>query len=612
MSQSAVLESTGIADLYRRVWHYADGVRLRWTLAMGLLVSSQLIKLSVPWLAAQAINAIQTGGMAGLTRAGWWIAAIIGVYVGAWCMHGPGRVMERSVGVKVRRGVADALYGKLTRVPLAWHDKHHSGDVQHRVDQASHALFDFAQNQFIYLQNAVNLLGPLIALSLLSQMTGGIAIVGYVLVGLVIVRFDKALMVLASQENRAGRRYAAGLLDFVGNISTVMSLRLQAASQRLLDKRLMAVFAPLRRTIVLTEFKWCAVDLLTLALTWGLVVSFAWQVAGAGSTLLLGSLFMIYQYANQAGGVVGSLASNYQNFARIRTNFAASTPIWDAPERAHTGPEIEPGWQRIALADISYSHAGADADRGGLKHLSFTLERGERVALVGPSGSGKSTLLRVLAGLYDAHHGHYEVDGVAQLGLRHLGGISTLIPQEAEIFEASVRENITFDMPTPETAVAQAVHVSAFDAVLDRLPMGLETPISERGFNLSGGQRQRLALARGVLAASRSSMILLDEPTSALDPLTELHVHHRMEDAFPDATIVASVHRMSLLAHFDKVVLMAAGRVVDVGSVEKLLERQPMFVELYRGAAAAEAAQNADGVTVQAADQAANETTIAA
>ncbi|WKB54285.1 ABC transporter ATP-binding protein [Eleftheria terrae] len=609
MSHPAAHESTGVAELYRRVWHYAAGVRLRWTMAMSLLVSSQLIKLSLPWLAAQAINSIQTGGMAGLTRAAWWIAAIVGVYIGAWCLHGPGRVLERSVGVRVRRGVSDALYGKLTRVPLAWHDKHHSGDVQHRVDQASHALFDFAQNQFIYLQNAVNLLGPLIALTMLSQMTGSVAVVGYILVGLVIVRFDQALMRLAAQENQAGRRYAAGLLDFIGNISTVMSLRLQGASQRLLDKRLMALFVPLKRTIVLTEFKWCAVDLLTVILTWGLVVSFAWQVAGAGSTLLLGSLFMIYQYANQAGGVVSSLASNYQNFARIRTNFAASTPIWEAPERSHSGPEIADSWERISLADISYHHAGGDAERGGLNHLSFTLQRGERVALVGPSGAGKSTLLRVLAGLYDAQHGHYEVDGVAQLGLRHLGGITTLIPQEAEIFEASVRENITFDMPTPESAVEQAVHVSAFDAVLERLPHGLDTAISERGFNLSGGQRQRLALARGVLAARDSSMILLDEPTSALDPLTELHVHHRMEEAFPDATIVASVHRMSLLAHFDKVVLMAAGRVVDVGSVEELLERQPLFCELYRGAAAAE---GEDAVTVQATEEAANENHIAA
>lgn len=585
MSTTTLTPPAGVAALYRQVWRHAQGVRLRWTGAMLLLISSQLMKLSVPWFAAQAINGLQSAGpnATAAAQAGWWIAAIVAVYVGAWALHGPGRVLERSVGVRVRRSISDALYAKLTRAPLAWHDRHHSGDVQHRVDQASHALFDFAQTQFIYLQNAVNLLGPVIALTLLSGSTGALAMVGYVVIALVIVRFDRSLMRLATQENDASRRYAAGLLDFIGNVSTLMSLRLQNASRRLLDGRLQQVFVPLKRMIVLTEWKWCAVDLLTLTLTWGLVVFFAWRTTSGGGALLIGSLFMIYQYAQQAGGVVGSIAANYQNFARIKTNYASAEPIWQAPERSNGGPEVDRDWQRITLADVGYQHPGADAGRGGLQHVSLTLQRGERVALVGPSGAGKSTLLRVLAGLYEAQHGHYEVDGVAPLGLKHLGSVATLIPQEAEVFEATVRENLTFGEAVDEAALAQATHVSALDFVLAHMPLGLDTPISERGFNLSGGQRQRLALARGVLAARGSSLLLLDEPTSALDPLTERLVHERMAEAFPDATLVASVHRMGLLAHFDKVVLMVGGRVVDVGTVAELADRQPVFAQMLQG-----------------------------
>jgi ABC-type multidrug transport system fused ATPase/permease subunit len=115
------------------------------------------------------------------------------------------------------------------------------------------------------------------------------------------------------------------------------------------------------------------------------------------------------------------------------------------------------------------------------------------------------------------------------------------------------------------------------------MPLGLETQISERGFNMSGGQRQRLCLARGVLAASGSSVVLLDEPTSALDPITEASVHERMDAHFGDACIVASVHRMSLLEHYDRVVLLVAGRVVDSGSVAELRARQPMFRDMLRG-----------------------------
>jgi ABC-type multidrug transport system fused ATPase/permease subunit len=186
-------------------------------------------------------------------------------------------------------------------------------------------------------------------------------------------------------------------------------------------------------------------------------------------------------------------------------------------------------------------------------------------------------LLRVLAGLYEAPRGPVEIDGVARFGVRDLGDRATLIPQEAQVFEGSIRDNIAFDEPHSAADVDAAAAISSFDSVLATLPEGLDTAVAQGGFNFSGGQRQRLCLARGVLAAQRSSVLLLDEPTSALDPLTEALVFRRLNETFPQACIVASVHRMSLLAHFDRVVLLVAGEVVDAGSVQELLARQPLF-----------------------------------
>ena len=126
----------------------------------------------------------------------------------------------------------------------------------------------------------------------------------------------------------------------------------------------------------------------------------------------------------------------------------------------------------------------------------------------------------------------------------------------------------------------RSARLSCFDAVVDTLPERFETPISERGFNLSGGQRQRMSLARGLLAAADSSLIMLDEPTSALDQITEARVFQRLRHGLPDACVVASVHRMSTLVHFDRIVLMADGRVVDTGTVAELQERQALFREM--------------------------------
>src|SRR5215203_2813948 len=260
-------QPTSLIALYRAMWRFAHGARGKLLGSAAMLMASQVVKLAVPFMAAQAINTIQISGLADVMRAIGWILGILAVYTVSWSLHGPGRVLERGVGVRVREAVSDALFTRLIKAPLAWHEKHHSGEVQHRINQASRALHDFAQNQFIYLQMAVNIVGPLVALTLLSQWAGGAAISGYLIIGTVIVGFDIALMRLATRENAAERRYAAGVLDVLGNVSTVLSLRLQSAARKLVSGRLQAVFEPLKRMIVLNEAKWCAVDLLTLTLS---------------------------------------------------------------------------------------------------------------------------------------------------------------------------------------------------------------------------------------------------------------------------------------------------------------------------------------------------------
>jgi ABC-type multidrug transport system fused ATPase/permease subunit len=587
-----------IRELYAALWHFAAGARAQLLGATALLGTSQLIRLALPYLAGQAINALQRNEFA---TAGRWIATLAGVYIGAWALHGPGRILERNVGVKVREALADRLYARIAAAPLAWHDSHHSGELQHRVHQASRALADFAQNQFIWLTNAVNFVGPLVALALLSRTSGATALAGYVLIAIVILRIDQALMRLARAENDADRRYVAALLDFLGNASTVIGLRLQGASRLLLRRRMEAVSLPLRRTVVLNEGKWFAVDMMGLALTWGLVVVYVWQARTPGQAVMLGAVFMIYQYAQQAAGVVTSVAANFTFFARMHTDYGSADPIWQAPGSpldpdptgqvpAHERVAPDAAWQRLEVAGLQWHYAPRDAaevspsadaapPRGGLRDVTLALRRGERIALVGPSGGGKSTLLRVLAGLYAPHDGTLAIDGEPAdwPQLRH---IATLIPQETEVFEASVRENLSFGQPIDDEALHAALRVSAFDEVLAASRGSLDSRVSERGFNLSGGQRQRLCLARGVLAARGSSLLLLDEPTSALDAATEAKVLERIARAFPDACMIASIHRLSLLDRFDTVVVMEAGRVIDAGTREAVLARQPLLQRL--------------------------------
>jgi ABC-type multidrug transport system fused ATPase/permease subunit len=161
--------------------------------------------------------------------------------------------------------------------------------------------------------------------------------------------------------------------------------------------------------------------------------------------------------------------------------------------------------------------------------------------------------------------------------------VAVLVPQEPEIFESTVRTNLTLGIARSDEAIARACDIACLAPVLGALPGGLDAAISERGANLSGGQRQRLALARGLLAASRASLILLDEPTSSIDPVTEARIYDGVLAAVPDACVVSSIHRLHLLPRFDSIVLLHAGRVVDTGKLDDLLARQPLFQEMWRG-----------------------------
>ncbi|SPF47457.1 ABC transporter [Syntrophobacter sp. SbD1] len=587
-------------DLYRELWRLAAGRRGVIFLALALLVAGQSVRLSLPYLAAQAINVIQMAGPNCLRDASFYLIAVFCAHVLSWALHGPGRIIERKLAMHIRERLADELTGKLFRLSLAWHEENHSGETTHRVEQSTRALFDFAQTQFMYVQNVVNLIGPIIALFLLSRVTGIAALIGYAFLVFVIVQIDRGMMRLAVIENAAERRYQAALVDAMGNILSVFALRLEEATRRLLGARLAMVFVPMKRSIVLTEGKWCAVGLLNAALWCSLVALYAWLArrgaGGAAKPLMVGGVFMVYQYTQQAGDVITAIASFYQMFARHQADFASAGPIKEAPidtsRLAPTLPEVSDLLKHsstIELADLTFTHLHSRSEGPALDDVHLRFKRGARLALVGESGSGKSTLMRTLAGLYRPQHINIRIDGQPIDDLHDLHDIATLIPQDAELFEDTLRQNLTMGVDCPPTALDAAIEAARLKSLIQMLPEGLDTVIVERGANFSSGQKQRIALARGLIAARDSSVLFLDEPTSNLDALTEAAVYEHIFRLYRNACVVSSVHRPHLLSRFDEVVFMEHGRIVDVGTASDLKERQPAFrLSLEKAASAAQ------------------------
>jgi ABC-type multidrug transport system fused ATPase/permease subunit len=591
----------GVLFLYRELWRQAEGSRGMLLAAMVLLIAAQCILLAIPYLAGKAINSLQALGEAGLKDAGVWLALVLAATVGSWMLHGPGRVLERNVSLKVRRRIATALTERLLVLPLSWHEVHHSGATAHRVQQSSQALAAFAQSQFIYVNSAVRIVGPVIALWFIQPMVGIAAVIGFCTICLSVIGFDRSMIRLAHKENDAERRYAATLIDALANSTSLLALRQARGVVRMLQRRLEIVFEPLKRTIVINEAKWCTVDVASRAMSCILVALFAWLAVRAGKingaqALMLGSVYMVWEYAQQAGAVIAAVAAHFQTLARQHADYASADVIREADIAQHAAvSRIESDrWQRCLVRDLVFHHRSARESRPALDHVYLQLERGKRYALVGSSGSGKSTLLRVLAGLYEAERIVIDQDAgpaiVASLeAAKFLRSSATLVPQDAEVFEGTLADNLSLCEsivgPPSESDYREALSVARVDDFIESTAESLNVAISERAANWSGGQRARVALARGILAARGSSLVLLDEPTASLDPKTEAAVLDNLFTAFKEACLIASVHRLNLLERFDEVLVMHNGRLVAQGPADLLASTSPDFRQLLAASA---------------------------
>lgn len=203
--------------------------------------------------------------------------------------------------------------------------------------------------------------------------------------------------------------------------------------------------------------------------------------------------------------------------------------------------------------------------------MSLDIYRGQKIALVWSSGDGKSTLLALLRWLYIEDAVSLMIDGTHYNSLAVLHDIVSLIPQDPEIFEHSIRYNITMGTEVDDTALGKYIKIAAFDTVLHDLPRGLDSDIKEKWVNLSWWQKQRLALARGLFLGKDSDILLLDEATSSVDALGEKHIYESLFHSFADKTIIASVHRLHMLYMFDMIYVIEKGRVIEAWNLATIL-----------------------------------------
>ena len=261
---------------------------------------------------------------------------------------------------------------------------------------------------------------------------------------------------------------------------------------------------------------------------------------------------------------------------RIQKILSADEIIREHPEAVDIGRVNG----AIAFENIAF---GYDDETQVLRDVSFTIEPGQVVGIVGPTGSGKSTVLSLLPRFYDPSGGRILIDGndVATFKLDALRAQVGFVLQETVLFRGTIRENIAYGRPgaTDEEIVA-AAKVANADEFIGRMPHGYDTVVGERGDTLSGGQRQRIGIARAVIR--NSPIMILDEPTAALDTESEHLVIDALRKLMKGRTVIMIAHRLSTISEADKIIVLKDGIVAEEGSHRALLALGGVYAELHR------------------------------
>lgn len=571
--------------LFGKTWHYSEGNRLRvvayWIMfmisevfnsVMGPLVWAKMIEvLTVEGITANSIQTLKFCLLLLMLR-----MAI------SWSFHGPARCLERVNAFKARTNYWRHLLKGVIMLPLEWHTEHHTGDSIDKVNKGTSALFDFSEEAFVPIKNSLQLLISFAALAYFSWLSGIVVVVLVSISAWITMRFDRVLIAQYKEINQLENQISEGVIDAITNISTIIVLRVEKLVFEALMHKVEKPLDLFRRNQNLSEIKWfltsvCANLMITLS-----TLIYFYQNYGAAPGTLVAGFFLLTQYLDRISDMFYQFAAMYGGMVRQKSKVMNAEDLGkDFRKESFANHVLPTDWQKLEVRNLSFSYHRTIGDLH-LRNISFEINRGETIALVGRTGGGKSTLLKIMRDLYHPESIELWADGEkVPTGFEGISRDIALVQQDPEILSRTIFENITMGAEHDLEFVRKFTDMACFTEVAESLPKQFESSIKEKGVNLSGGQQQRLALSRGLLACHDKSIVLLDEPASSLDMITTISVYGNIFREFKGKTVISTIHQLHLLPLFDRIMMVEEGVIVATGTLPELLATSRDFTYLW-------------------------------
>lgn len=597
---AAAVDFKNMPRVLRRLNRLALRYPWRFAAAIGCALGAAVLGLLTPRLLGEAVDlalaaANPSQGAALVTPAAllWcalWIvlaASLRGLLTG-WQGYLGENIAQR-VGYDLRL----AFFAKLQQLDFAFHDRYHSGDLIAR------GMLDLEGVRAFLEMGVLRLITLLLLLGVGSWRLLSVDLV----LGALALSFVPVVMVRAMAMGVRLRRTWLRLQQLLSDMTLNMEENLQGvklvrafASQTRELQRFDAVSAQaLEVADARISARVWSMSIMNLAFysAMGLVLWLGGQRVLEGSfslgllTEFLTFMLLLQQPVRQVGMIVNASARASSAGGRLFEILDSQSAINDAADAR----DLTPGAGQLQFERVSFSYPGTPAQV--LRDISFTLERGQTLAIVGAPGSGKSTIAQLIPRFYDVCSGAIRLDGqdIRTLKLASLRAQVNVVQQDVFLFDTSVQRNLAYGLPDAEPEqVAEAAHWAQIHTHIVQLPQGYNTRVGERGVALSGGQRQRMSIARGLL--NRPGVLILDDATAAVDALTEARLREQLQQQASTRATLIIAHRLSSVKHADEILLLEEGAIVERGNHEQLLALGGLYAQLwqlqYSGAQAAD------------------------
>ncbi|MGF1551123.1 MAG: ABC transporter transmembrane domain-containing protein [Paracoccaceae bacterium] len=549
------------------------------------LVLAAAFTLAVPVASGRVIDVINEGEYALIDE---YFGALLGVAAALAVATALRFYLVSWLGERVVSDIRKAVFSHVVTMSPAFYERVMTAEVLTRLTTDTTVIQTVVGSTVsIALRNILLLVGGVIALfatsAKLTAMT--LLIVPGVVFPILILGRRVRRLSRVSQDRIAEAAAHAG--EMLQAAQTVQANTYEPAADRAFDAKVEDAFRAARSRLVARS--WLTVIVIFFAFAG--IVGVIWMGARdvAEGTMSAGEMAQFVLFAVFTAGAVGALSEVWGELQRAAgaTERLAELLAMRSPVAEPATP-VAPAWRArraegaVAFEDVAFRYP-ARPETPALDGVSFRVEPGETVALVGPSGAGKTTVLQLLLRFYDADRGRIALDGAAidTLSLADLRSQIAVVPQEPVIFADTVRANIRFGRPEASDAeVEAAAEAAAAVSFIRDLPGGFDAWLGERGVLLSGGQKQRIAIARAILRDA--PVLLLDEATSALDAESERAVQAAVERLSRGRTTIAIAHRLATVKRADRILVLDRGRLVDQGAHDQLVARGGLYARLAR------------------------------